>query len=576
MPLQPLRARALCLLVRRAGEVVSREELISELWGETRVDYDKSLRPIIRNLRDILGDSAREPRYLATVRGAGYRFIADVTPVLRTRQRPRLAWPLIALLIALPVVVSPFWIEPTQLQSPRQRVSVVPSAGDHGSHLLALDLALDLQERYGDSLEMVSSTPFPTAAEGWDASDHRLDLLEADYVLAARLERTTTKAVVISELLDGENRHVRRAWRQRIPAAGRDQVSSQLNDYLFRDIAGPPRERSRRAELEGERTLYLGTLSHLPLGSSLDYSKALHLAETLADLRPDSAEALGLLAFAHLDLWISELQEESARQGIQAARRALDLDPGEARALTAMAVFSFHIERDSVVARRFLTRALERSPDEPRLWTLVMELELALGNPAAARAAARRASRLAPLAPLPAIEVGWILYATREWDAALEHSQKILDLYNCCDPPRMVRLHILQHRGQWEKLAHEMRIYLEVHQVPEAEADRIVAAVEENQDPSLFWQHRTAQLLEVQERIPIYPEYLALGYAAARDDEAAIHWLRRSWEKKTPSTATVLSFPIFDRFRSLPSFQSLQDEVNRTLGLGRPLPRAPR
>jgi len=68
------------ILLERAGEVVTREELRELLWPEgTFVDFQRCLSTSIMTLRRVLHDTADAPRYIATVQRVGYRFVAPVT-----------------------------------------------------------------------------------------------------------------------------------------------------------------------------------------------------------------------------------------------------------------------------------------------------------------------------------------------------------------------------------------------------------------------------------------------------------------------------------------------------------------
>ncbi len=72
----------LTVLLQRPGEVVTREELRSQNWpADTFVDFDNSLNTAINKLREALGDSADNPRFIETLPRRGYRFIASVTGV---------------------------------------------------------------------------------------------------------------------------------------------------------------------------------------------------------------------------------------------------------------------------------------------------------------------------------------------------------------------------------------------------------------------------------------------------------------------------------------------------------------
>jgi DNA-binding winged helix-turn-helix (wHTH) protein len=69
----------LAYLLERAGTVVSREELRSHLWpADTFVDFDHSLNTAVNKLREVLGDSATNSRFIETLARRGYRFVADV------------------------------------------------------------------------------------------------------------------------------------------------------------------------------------------------------------------------------------------------------------------------------------------------------------------------------------------------------------------------------------------------------------------------------------------------------------------------------------------------------------------
>src|SRR5712692_9129723 len=76
----------LSFLVNRPGQIISRDELQRHLWeGTTFVDFEQGLNSAVNKLRQALGDSADQPRYVETLPGRGYRFIA---PLQRTSTNP--------------------------------------------------------------------------------------------------------------------------------------------------------------------------------------------------------------------------------------------------------------------------------------------------------------------------------------------------------------------------------------------------------------------------------------------------------------------------------------------------------
>src|SRR5882724_7166500 len=75
---QPL--QVLATLLQNSGDVVTREELRAQIWPEdTFVDFDNSLNTSINKLREALGDSADNPRFIETLPRRGYRFLVPVS-----------------------------------------------------------------------------------------------------------------------------------------------------------------------------------------------------------------------------------------------------------------------------------------------------------------------------------------------------------------------------------------------------------------------------------------------------------------------------------------------------------------
>src|SRR5947208_71045 len=93
--------QVLAILLKRPGELVTREELKNRLWPvHTFVEFDQSLNKAVNRLRDALEDSAEQPRYVQTIARRGYRLIAPVerpqstsTPVTPAALQPAVVLP---------------------------------------------------------------------------------------------------------------------------------------------------------------------------------------------------------------------------------------------------------------------------------------------------------------------------------------------------------------------------------------------------------------------------------------------------------------------------------------------------
>jgi DNA-binding winged helix-turn-helix (wHTH) protein/tetratricopeptide (TPR) repeat protein len=130
--------RLLVLLVERAGQIVSREEIRNRLWPQnTFVEFDKSLGVAVLKVREALGDDASNPRFIETIPRRGYRFIAPVkvetTEIARlptpTAVAPALStsppnwyasnrWLIMAMLVLFLVAAASYVLRPRQRSSP--------------------------------------------------------------------------------------------------------------------------------------------------------------------------------------------------------------------------------------------------------------------------------------------------------------------------------------------------------------------------------------------------------------------------------------------------------------------------
>lgn len=123
--LQQQHFAVLLLLVERAGQIVSREEIHQHIWGsDTFVDFDRGINFAINQIRAALGDNADKPRYIETIPRRGYRFIGrlELEPIAKQSEIPaleqtvsrkrkalRLALTFAAALVFVSLLVTLFW-----------------------------------------------------------------------------------------------------------------------------------------------------------------------------------------------------------------------------------------------------------------------------------------------------------------------------------------------------------------------------------------------------------------------------------------------------------------------------------
>jgi DNA-binding winged helix-turn-helix (wHTH) protein/Tol biopolymer transport system component len=143
LKLQEQPFRVLAVLLEQPGQVVTREDLQKKLWaGNTFVDFDSGLNKAMNRLREVLADSAENPRFIQTLPKRGYRFIAPVetvagaslpppTPVadhvrVQPRFRDPFVWSVALALLIVCVVAGVAYFQRAAPSPPPVRSSLLP------------------------------------------------------------------------------------------------------------------------------------------------------------------------------------------------------------------------------------------------------------------------------------------------------------------------------------------------------------------------------------------------------------------------------------------------------------------
>ena len=137
--LEPQPAKALTLLIAKAGDVVTRDELRSALWGhDTHVDFDRGIAYCISQVRTALSDNAENPRFVQTMPRVGFKFIAPVAsaPAGEQANGPAPAatfnkWVTIPLIVALVAVTVGLVVETIRTPPDQGRVVIAVSVFDN-------------------------------------------------------------------------------------------------------------------------------------------------------------------------------------------------------------------------------------------------------------------------------------------------------------------------------------------------------------------------------------------------------------------------------------------------------------
>ena len=209
VPVQDLPFRVLVALLEKPGEVVSRNDLSTRLWGSgTYVDATAGLNTAVAKLREALDDDAEHPSYIETVPKRGYRFVApvsagqSVSPVPRSAPR-RLAWTAAAVFLLAGAVFAAFQL---RTDRPRTRVAVVlfdnetgrPEYGRLAQNLTdatVTELTTDTRLAViGNAAVLRTERPFRDIAKVREA-------VGADYIVIGQVQAVDDRTIVRTHLI---------------------------------------------------------------------------------------------------------------------------------------------------------------------------------------------------------------------------------------------------------------------------------------------------------------------------------------------------------------------------------------
>ena len=241
----------LLLLVERRGELVTRADIAGRVWGQDAdVDLDNNINGAIRKIRQILRDEAEKPRFLETVTGQGYRFIAPVheaapspagspgtAPSVGPATRPRrrgVGIAAIALVLALAIVGGVLWGR--RRGSPpitgRVMLAVLPFqnlTGDARQEYLSDGFTEEMIARLGSGEPGRLAVVAPASVMRYKTVQAPLDRIErelgAQYVLAGSVRRDGDRVRVAARLIRADDQTA--VWAREYDRTMRDLLDIQ-------------------------------------------------------------------------------------------------------------------------------------------------------------------------------------------------------------------------------------------------------------------------------------------------------------------------------------------------------------
>ncbi len=363
----------LAILLERAGDVVTREELREKLWpADTFVDFDNSLNAAVSKIRQALGDSAESPRFLETLARRGYRFLAPVEEVASASapaatlsvpsapepaaRAPRLwmAGAAVAVLLAVLTAIVGLnlggWRERLSGASSRriQSLAVLPLdnlTGDPSQEYFADGMtdALITELAQIQALRVISRTSVMQYKGKKPPLKQIARELNLEAVVEGTVRRSGDQVWITAQLIDAAtDRHL---WASNYERNLGDILALQRD--VARDIAREIRVQvtpQETARLARERSVkpeayedYLRARVHVGLQNDEDNKAAIALLERSVAADPNFALAQTALAISYgmRALEFEPRDKQWEERAFAAVERALALEPGLAEAYLA-------------------------------------------------------------------------------------------------------------------------------------------------------------------------------------------------------------------------------------------------
>jgi TolB-like protein/DNA-binding winged helix-turn-helix (wHTH) protein/Flp pilus assembly protein TadD len=599
--------RLLVALLHRAGEVVTRGELHESLWGQgVYVDFDKGLNVAVTKVRVALNDPSEKSKYIETVAGEGYRFVAKVERVFasdlgsasernadieQVLQPPALAddrfqpngvpqastslhnesnWFQKRRAAGVAAVLAGFVLLAVasvklayRLRAPAQgpateiMLVVLPFenlSGDPSLEYLSDGVTEELSEQLGNlnpqRLGVIGRTSAMTYKHSFRTIRQIGKELGVGYVLEGSVRQEGKKVRVTAQLVRvSDQAHVWAADYDR-DIRGlvqlEDDVAHQITSQVGVSVAlGAPKKLNHHNPDPEAHQAYLLGRYYWNKRTPAGYRAGEQYFRRASEMDPQYAAAYAGLAES-----LSATPEAKA-----AALKAIDLDPTSGEARTALGFVELFREVDVPAAESSLQAAIQLDPNYATAHHWYAGVLEATGRLPEATAELRKAIALDPLSLIIRSALAHVLSLSGQQDAALAEIKSVFDM-----DPHFPKAHevlggIYERKGMYKEAVHEFQLSLEDSgEKEELGAIGYVYAISGNKQAA--WDV-LAHLQELNHQSGAFAIDIALVNIGLSRKEDAIAWLQKASLKPDDGWLSLRADPNFDPLRSDPRFQAL-------------------
>jgi TolB-like protein/DNA-binding winged helix-turn-helix (wHTH) protein/Tfp pilus assembly protein PilF len=606
LKLERIPTELLLLLVEQRDSIVTREQIVERIWGpEVFLDTDNSINTAIRKIRQVLKDNPERPRFIQTVTGKGYRFVAPVSEAPAEPQIPatepepavevprasapaRRAWAIpISIIVALAVTLSVWLIWSRYQARPkpargRLMLAVLPFenlTGDAGQEYFSDGLTEEMITQLGrldpERLAVIARTSVMHYKNSRQPLDEVARELRVQYVLEGSVRRDSGKVRITVQLIRASDQtHL---WAHEYDRGLKDlllvqgEIAQEVAEGIQLTLADnhQPAAAAPTALSPASYEAYDLNLKGRYFWNkrtAQGFQQAVQCFEQAIAKDPEYARAYAGLAdtYALMSSYYLAPPNEVMPKARTAALKALQIDEGLAEAHTSLALITEMYDWDWQTAGKEYRRAIQLNPNYATAHQWYAEFLAFQGRFDEALAESERARHLDPLSVIIAADRGAILYFSRQHDRAIKQFRAVLDM-----EPNFPRAHLvlfayledgrfadaLAHIETWRRAKNEpspwpwaMEVCVYSRSGQPVKARQALAKLER-------WSR--------QGRLDSAPLFAA-AYICMNNNDEALAWLQKGYEEHSGALSSLKVDPIFDPLRGDPRFQDLL----RRVGLG--------
>jgi DNA-binding winged helix-turn-helix (wHTH) protein/TolB-like protein/Tfp pilus assembly protein PilF len=566
----------LLFLVRNAGRVLEKNELMVAIWPDAHVE-ENNLNQNISTLRRIFGSDPPENGFIVTVPGRGYRFAApvqasadDAVMTAPVPSRRRLTLALLGGLVAA-LLGWLTWIatRDTAREEPIRSIAVLPfkpllpEQQDRALQFGMADTLIGrlraiggLSVRSMEEVRRYGAIDQNAVAAGVE--------LNVQAVLDGTIQRDGERLRVTARLVRVADQ--KQLWEGRFHAlrkdifAVQDSIAEQVAGGLALQLSEQEQNRLVRQTTDDPFAyeLYLRGRLFMSLAQP---AQAIEVYEQAIRRDPEFSLAHAGLAdiYSRLPIAADAEPRPAMTRAENAARRALALDSDLGEAHTSMGWIHFYSSWDWAASEASFRRALRINPGDPSARLGYAHLLSNTGRHDEALRQIDEALKLDPFSPLArTLRAQFLLNAGRE-QAGAQELDRVLQRH----PSFWIALHqrgrIEERGGRYDQAVATYTLARQStsSREPLALLAHVHAAAGRDAEARRFLEEVEA----IAQRAYVPPYFLALAHAGLGDDEEALQWLERGWEARDVRMVFLAVDPHWDDLRRHPRFVALLEKM---------------